>query len=72
MNRQSVSSSNIASIGYDEASGTLEIQFNNGTTYQYFDVPERLAREFIDSPPGGSHGKYLNDNIKGNYRYSRV
>lgn len=72
MRRQPVDSSNIASIGYDERSQTLEVEFKNGTTYQYFDVPERTARELIDNPSGGSHGKYLNEYIKGNYRYSRV
>lgn len=40
MNRKSVTSSNIASIGYDETSETLEIEFKNGGVYQYFDVPQ--------------------------------
>ena len=30
MNREPVSSSNIASIGYDVSSETLEIEFHNG------------------------------------------
>ena len=42
MERQSVSSSNLRSIGYDHSSSTLEVEFNNGSIYQYFDVPENV------------------------------
>lgn len=69
MNRQSVSSSNIASIGYDVNSQTLEIEFLNGGVYQYFDVPQQVYEELINA---GSHGQYLARNIKGIYRYSKV
>ncbi len=69
MERQSVTSSNIASIGYDNESETLEIEFLNGTLYQYFDIPEHIYEELISAD---SHGKYLAQNIKGNYRYSKV
>jgi len=69
MDRQSVSSSNIASIGYDADSETLEIEFLNGGVYQYFDVPER---EYESLMAAGSHGSYLARSIKGTYRYSKV
>lgn len=69
MNRQSVSSSNIASIGYDANSQTLEIEFLNGGVYQYFDVPQYVYDELMAA---GSHGQYLARNIKGTYRYSKV
>ena len=65
----SVSSSNVASVGYDEDSSTLQVEFNNGTTYQYFDVPENI---FVGLRDAGSVGGYLADNIKGTYRYSKV
>lgn len=42
MLRDPVSSSNIASIGYDPGSETLEIEFTNGSIYQYFNVPAGL------------------------------
>lgn len=42
MNRTSVTSSNIASIGYDPSSLTLEVEFTDGSIYQYFDVPEAV------------------------------
>lgn len=69
MNRTPVVSSNIASIGYDQNSSTLEIEFNNGTIYQYFDVSERVFEELKSA---SSVGGYLAANIKGIYRYSRV
>ena len=69
MNRQSVTSSNIASIGYDADSQTLEIEFLNGGIYQYFDLPQYVYQELMNA---SSHGQYLAQNIKGVYRYSKV
>ncbi len=69
MDRQTVSSSNIASIGYEENSETLEIEFLNGLVYQYFDVPKHVYDSLMSAD---SHGKYLAAEIKGIYRYSRV
>jgi len=69
MDRVQVSSSNIASIGYEESSETLEIEFLNGSVYQYFDVPNNVHNELMGA---GSHGSYLASHIKGIYRYSKV
>ncbi|MFK5982245.1 MAG: KTSC domain-containing protein [Flavobacteriaceae bacterium] len=69
MERQAVSSSNIASIGYDVESQTLEIEFLNNSFYQYFDVPEH---HFTGIMQADSHGRYLSQNIKGVYRYSKL
>lgn len=69
MNRTSVSSSNIASVGYDDDSATLEVEFNNGSVYQYFDVPQHVYQALISAP---SVGGYLASNIKGHYRFSKV
>ncbi|WP_407366178.1 KTSC domain-containing protein [Xanthomonas campestris pv. campestris] len=69
MNREPVSSSNIASIGYDSDSSVLEIEFHSGDVYQYFDVNENVYKELFYSD---SVGGYLAKNIKGIYRYSKV
>lgn len=69
MNRTPVDSSNIADIGYDEATMTLEVGFRNGTVYQYFDVPYPVYQEFMSA---SSHGTYLNANIKSVYRYVKL
>ncbi len=49
MNRTPVDSSNIADVGYDETSMTLEVGFNTGTIYQYFDVPQTVYQEFMSA-----------------------
>lgn len=69
MIRIPVSSSNIASIGYDQKTQTLEVEFLKSGVYQYFDVPQAVYEEFISAE---SKGKYLANKIKGNYRYARV
>ncbi|WP_080698481.1 KTSC domain-containing protein [Janthinobacterium lividum] len=69
MERISVSSSNIEAIGYDQGSETLEVEFKNGSVYQYFDVPEQI---YTDLSAAGSVGGYLAAHIKGIYRFSRV
>lgn len=69
MERKPVSSSNIASIGYDEATSTLEIEFLNNSIYQYFDVPQHIYQGLMNAD---SHGQYLAQIIKGVYRYSKV
>lgn len=69
MNRTRVTSSNIAEIGYDEATSTLEVAFLNGSVYQYFDVPKRISDGLMQA---SSHGEYLAQYVKGYYRYSKV
>ena len=69
MQRTPVSSSNVASIGYDIASHTLEIEFNNGQVYQYFDVPQAIYESFMQA---SSKGEFLAQHIKGAFDYSRV
>ncbi len=66
MQREPVTSSNIASIGYDEEAQTLEVEFLTGETYQYFDVPMSVYQELMST---ASHGRYLNQYIKGKYRF---
>lgn len=69
MNRQPVTSSNVAEVGYDTATMTLEVAFKNGAVYQYFDVPESVYQELMRSD---SVGKFLNEQIKNSYRYTKV
>jgi uncharacterized protein len=69
MEREAVSSSSVASIGYDPESLTLEVEFVGGDVYQYFDVPDT---EYDGLRGADSIGGYLNANIKGRYRYVRI
>lgn len=69
MMRDTVASSNICSVGYDEASETLEVEFMNGSVYQYYNVGVETYRQMMESP---SKGFYLNCYIRNRYGYSRV
>jgi hypothetical protein len=69
MNREPVASSNIATIGYDEPSQTLEVEFTNGAVYQYYNVAQVLFEQLMQA---GSKGQFLAHQIKNSYPYSRV
>ncbi len=69
MQRHPVSSSNIASIGYDQATQILEVEFLNSTVYQYFNVPFPVYEGLMATE---SHGTYLSAHIKGHYQYQKV
>lgn len=69
MNRTPVSSTNVASVGYDPDTQTLEIEFTSGTVYQYFDVPQTVYEALMASD---SAGGFVNSQLKGYYRYARV
>jgi hypothetical protein len=69
MERVAVSSSNIASVGHDGASQTLEIEFLNGSIYEYYDVPEDVYQELISA---SSVGGYFAQRVKNVYGFSRA
>ncbi|MDD5400952.1 MAG: KTSC domain-containing protein [Sulfurimonas sp.] len=64
-----VESSNVKAVGYNKDSSTLQVEFKNGGTYQYFAVPEGVFVELLNSD---SVGGYLASDIKGTYKYSKV
>ena len=69
MNRIAVSSSNVATVGYDADRMTLEVEFSRGAVYQYYEVPDFVYREMVTAE---SVGGYLNRNIKNNYRFAKM
>ena len=69
MQRISVSSSNISSVGYDRQTNILEVEFSSGDIYQYFNVPEHLYNNLMGA---SSKGQFFNDYIKYDYRYQKV
>jgi hypothetical protein len=68
MNRVPVSSSNIAEVGFEENSGTLEILFHNNSLYHYYGVPESVYQGLISA---SSVGGYLHQHVKGVYPYEQ-
>lgn len=69
MFRQGVASSNIASIGYDTPSNTLEVAFHNQRVYQYFRVPQSVFIALMSAP---SHGRFFNAAVKDQYLDRRI
>ncbi|MEK7152549.1 MAG: KTSC domain-containing protein, partial [Patescibacteria group bacterium] len=69
MQRIPVDSSDLVSIGYDEATRVLEIEFGEERLYQYFDVPLSTYEHFMKAD---SYGGYFNSHINSYYRYRRV
>ena len=69
MERYSVASSNIAAVGYDGNTQTLEVEFLSGSIYQYFGVPQNMYDQLTAA---GSKGRFLNTYIKNAYPFSRV
>jgi hypothetical protein len=70
MNRIPISSSNLRSVGYDEASATLEVEFRDGGVYQYYDVPESRYAGLMSAYP---HGSYFDAHIKNaGYHYRQI
>jgi hypothetical protein len=70
MNRARVSSSSLASIGYDPDNKILEVEFRHAGIYQYFDVPERVYRDLMAA---SSHGRYFEVYVKKvGYRFRKI
>ncbi|MEL3901084.1 MAG: KTSC domain-containing protein [Treponema phagedenis] len=67
MERKSVSSSDLSSVGYEN--GTLEIRFHNGGTYQYYGVPVVVYQALMSA---NSKGSFFHKHIKNNYRWQKL
>lgn len=69
MQRETVQSSNIRSVGYDPSQKLLEIEFHDGGIYHYFGVPADLHDRLMKAP---SKGGFLSAHIKGHFRFAPV
>jgi hypothetical protein len=69
MERTPLDSTLLKSQAYDPATGTLEIEFLKGGTYQYFNVPAKAHAEFLAAE---SQGKHFLTKIKGAYGFKKV
>lgn len=69
MERLSVLSSNVVSVGHDAQANVLEIEFRDNTVYRYKGVP---AHVYISLLRADSHGQYIVSNIKGRYRQEKI
>jgi hypothetical protein len=70
VDRKTVNSSELASIGYDPVSQVLEVEFATGGVYQYREVPAGVHSALMNA---ASHGKYFNQYVKkGGYAFIRI
>jgi len=68
MERQPVVSSDLASIGYDPTTQTLEIEFKATGIYRYFSVPADVFESLRTTP---SPGKFFLQHIKGKFAWEK-
>lgn len=64
-----VISSNIGSIGYDDAEKTLIVSFLDASIYEYYNVPETVWWRFQTA---SSKGKFLWTDLRDKFMYERV
>lgn len=69
MERTIVDSKAVVSAGFDEAKKTLELEYNNGLVYVFFDVPLSLANRLVE---GDRFDEELERLISGKYSCERV
>ena len=69
MNRTSVDSSNLKSVRYDVNTKILEIEFRDGSVYQYYEVPLSIYEGLMNA---SSHGKFFHAYVRNVYRYRRI
>lgn len=62
-------SSNVAAMKYDADKGELHVKFKNGGTYVYEGVPPDVAEDMYHS---SSAGRFVQENLKGQYQHRRV
>jgi hypothetical protein len=65
MEMQSVDSSAILEIGYDECAQQMKIKFKQGKVYNFCQTPKHIFQGLLES---SSKGTYYNNHIRDNYQ----
>ncbi|HEV8581660.1 MAG TPA: KTSC domain-containing protein [Thermoanaerobaculia bacterium] len=66
MRRETVASTAISSVGYDEGSSVLEVEFEGGAIYDYFNVPPRVYKDLLKA---SSKGRFVSRRIRDRYPF---
>ena len=69
MERQSVKSVILRSVGYDDSKKILEIEFQNGLVYQFSGVPLKVYTDLMQS---GEMGKYFSEKVRPRFHTKQV
>jgi hypothetical protein len=67
--RQPVKSRILRSIGYDESTKILEIEFSTGLVYRYLGVPPKTYRDLMQS---GEIGKFFSEKVRPRFQTKPV
>ncbi|MEU1970410.1 KTSC domain-containing protein [Microbacterium sp. NPDC019599] len=67
--RTRIDSTVIASVGYDDATAVLEIEFASGDVYRYFAVPRSAHRGLLDAE---SAGRFFAERIRPVYPTEQI
>jgi len=68
MHRSHVTSTAISSVGYDDRSAVLEVEFASGAVYDYLNVPEKVYRALLKAP---SKGSFVSRRVRDRYPFVR-
>lgn len=69
MNWISFKATDFYEIKYNKDENKLQIEFNDGSIYQYFGVENNLFDDFIKSE---TQGIFFNKLIRGKFKYKRI
>lgn len=69
MERIAVRSRDIAIVGYEPETSTLEIAFRIGGVYRYSGVPAEVYQGLLKAP---SQGLYFDRHVKHQYPYRKI
>jgi hypothetical protein len=69
LERLSVKSRILRSVGYDENTKILEIEFHTGLVYQYSGVPPKVYADLMHS---GEMGKYFSEKVRPRFQTKQV
>jgi hypothetical protein len=67
--RTSVKSRILRSVGYDDSKKILEIEFSTGLVYQYLSVPKKVHADLMQSD---EIGKYFSEKVRPKFQTKQV
>ena len=69
LERQPVKSRILRSVGYDDSTKNLEIEFQTGLVYQYSGVPPKV---YMDLMRSSEVGKYFSEKVRPRFQTKQV
>jgi hypothetical protein len=69
MERQHVKSVILTSVGYDEGTKIMEIEFHSGIVYQFSGVPPKVFKDLMRST---EIGKYYSEKVRPKFQSKQI